>query len=178
MENKIKKINNHFIQKAFAKNFSNFGILKYTYYEPNSKEVNEKTFKVSEKETDEHPIVKKYFYSQEIEDGMNEIENEGIKVIKKISYDANNNIDDKIVLKRNELYSLKFYFLLSPIRTNGYRNNISNLSGDYLFNEAVKKDKRSEKVIQENQIQIIIDEYKKYKKKEPLLSEQWIKGLY
>ncbi len=172
MENKIKKINNHFIQKAFAKNFSNFGILKYTYYEPNSKEVNEKTFKVSEKETDEHPIVKKYFYSQEIEDGMNEIENEGIKVIKKISYDANNNIDDKIVLKRNELYSLKFYFLLSPIRTNGYRNNISNLSGDYLFNEAVKKDKRSEKVIQENQIQIIIDEYKKYKKKEPLLSEQ------
>ena len=129
-------------------------------------------FKVSDKETDEHAIVKKYFYSQEIEDGMNEIENEGIKVIKIISYDANNNLDDKIVLKRIEFYSLKFYFLLNPIRSNGYRNNISNFSGDYLFNEAVKKDKRSEKVIQENQIQIIIDEYKKYKNIEPLLSEQ------
>ena len=54
MENKIKKIIDHFIQMAFAKNCPNFGILKDTYYEPNSKEEYEKTFKVSEKETDEH----------------------------------------------------------------------------------------------------------------------------
>lgn len=172
MENKRKKINNHFIQKAFARNFSNKGLLKYTYYKPNSEVVSENTFNVNEIDTSNHPIVKKYFHSQEIEDGMNEIENEGIKVIKKIAYEANNNTDIKIILNRNEIYSLKFYFLLSSIRTNGYRNNISNLSGDYLFNEAVKKDKRGEKVIQENQIQIIIDEYKKYKKKEPLLSAQ------
>ena len=63
MENKIKKINNHFIQKAFAKNFSNFGILNYTYYEPNAREGNEKTSKVSAKVTVVHPIVKKYVYS-------------------------------------------------------------------------------------------------------------------
>ena len=36
------------------------------------------------------------------------------------------------------------------------------LSGDYLFNEAVKKDKRSEKVIQENQIQIHKRKQKKH----------------
>ena len=48
MVNKITKINNHFIPKAFAKNFSYFGILKYTDYERNSKEMKEQTYKVNE----------------------------------------------------------------------------------------------------------------------------------
>ena len=172
MKNSKKKFNNHFIQKAFAKNFSNNGLLKYTYYKPNSKVVNKKTFNVNEINTSKHPIVIKKFYSEEIENGMNEIENEGIKVIKKIICKAKDNIDNKIVLKRKELYSLKFYFLLNPIRTLNYRSGISDLSVVSLFNEAVKKDKRSKKVIQESLIKIIIEEYKKYKKKEPLLSTQ------
>ena len=173
MENKRKKINNHFIQKAFAKNFSNNGLLKYTYYKPNSKVEDEKTFNVNEIDTSKHPIVKKKFYSREIEDEMNEIENDGIKVIKKIAYYSNNNIDNKISLNGKELYHLKFYFLLSNIRTNKIREFISNLNGDHIFIDAVKKDKRSVKDIQESQIKTIIDEYKRYKKKELLLSTKF-----
>ena len=63
MDNKVQRINSHFIHKAFPKNYCNLGILKFSYFEPYSREVNVKTFKVSVKVTVVHPIVKKYFYS-------------------------------------------------------------------------------------------------------------------
>lgn len=164
-----KTINNHFIQKAFAKNFSNKGMLKWTIYNPN-KEMAENIFDVNEKNNGNHPIVIKNFHSQEIEDGMNEIESEGIKIINKIAYESNNNIERKITLKRNEIFALKFYNLLALSRTEGARSDYKNLNGDASFNYIIKNAKKTSKEIQEDIIEIIINEYKKYKNREPLES--------
>ncbi len=168
-----KTINNHFIQKGFAKNFANNGIIKWTRYQPNENILEDQTFSINSNNVADQPIVIQNFHTQEIEDGMNEIESEGINVIRKIAYEANNNLDEKIRLNRKELYALKFYKLLSSIRTEKARSNFENLNGDKLFNYVIENTDRTPKEIQEDEIKIIIDEYKRWKNKEKLLSSNY-----
>ena len=144
-------INNHFIQKAFAFNFSNNNEIKCLRYKTDKK------WNFTKKSTNQ-PISIKYFYSQEIEDSMNNIEAKGIRIIRKITSDANELEEVKIT--RKEIYDLKFYFLLGAFRSNGSRNSIANRSGDSLFNYLVEKDGRDAKSIQEESLKIIIDFHK------------------
>jgi hypothetical protein len=101
---------------------------------------------------------------------MNEIEAEGIEVIRKIAYESNNNFDKKIKLNRKEIFILKFFDLLSSSRTNKARLDFKNLNGDELFNSIIKKTNKNSKEIQEDMIQIIIHEYKRFKNGESLES--------
>ena len=147
-------INNHFIQKAFAFNFSNNNEIKCLRYKTDKK------WNFTKKSTNQ-PISIKYFYSQEIEDSMNNIEAKGIRIIRKITSDANELEEVKIT--RKEIYDLKFYFLLGAFRSNGSRNSIANRSGDSVFNYLVEKDGRDAKSIQEESLKIIIDFHKNNK---------------
>jgi hypothetical protein len=59
---------------------------------------------------------------------MNNLESEGIKVIRKIAQNAQ--YEKEIILSRKELITLQFYSLLSSTRTNKLRENIRKKDGD------------------------------------------------
>ncbi len=152
---KKSHINNHYIQKSFAKSWSDEnGNIKYIF----DGEIERKKFNINDLNKNQ-PISKKEFYSKEIEIGMNEIESDGIKVIKKI-INSNNN---SLTLYRYELISLKFYLYLSGIRTDKFRENIRNKTGDSLFNKIMNEEKREEKEIQEKYISKTIEFYREFK---------------
>ena len=151
MDDREKYINNHFIQKALAKNFAINGKLTWKIYRTNKKG----KFSIKSKN---QPIAKDYFYSEEIEKSMNILENKGILIIQKIALEGNQ-INKEVILSKKELRTLKYYCLLSSLRTNKIRNNIKELTGDSLFNEIMKKDGRNAKEIQEEQISLLVDSF-------------------
>ncbi len=146
---KNKEVNSHFIQKALVKNFANKGIIKYKKY-PNGElgtfNINDYNYR--------QPIAIKGFYSIEIENDMNNLENAGINILRKIVQKAQ--FMDEVSLNRSELITLKFYSLLSGARTHKLRDNILNKTGDSLFNKAMKESKLDPKNIQEKMIRWIL----------------------
>lgn len=151
---KKSHINNHYIQKAFAQSWSDeHGKINYIF----DGELERKTFNINDLNKNQ-PISKKYFYSKEIERAMNEIESDGIKVIKKI-IKSNKNIE----LFWHEIISLKFYLYLSGIRTCKFRDNIKNLTGDSLFNKIIREQTMDAFNIQEKYIKDTIKYYKEFK---------------
>ena len=93
--------NNHFIQKAFVFNFSINDEIRCLRYDTDEK------WNFTKKSKNQS-ISKNYFYSQEIEDSMNNIEAKGIRIIRNISIKVNELEEVKIT--RKEIYDLKFYF--------------------------------------------------------------------
>ena len=162
MKQTKKTINNHFIQKGFAKNFANNGIIKWTRYQPNENILEDQTFSINSRNVANQPIVKQNFHTQEIEDGMNKIEHHGVVVIRSITKKLNNNKNKTITLERHEIIKIKFFRLLSDRRTNKLRKNIEELSGDALFNNINFKDKRNPKDIHEWAILELIVLYEEY----------------
>ena len=146
--------NNHFLQKAIVKHFAKNGKVKWINYKTNDGG----TFNINNKN---QPIAIDNFYSKNIEIDMNNLESEGIKVIRKIAQNAQ--YEKEIILSRKELITLRFYSLLSSTRTNKLRENIRKKDGDSWFNETIKKDGRSPKKIQEKQISLILEYWKNNK---------------
>lgn len=152
MSNKYE--NNHFIQKALAKNWADKdGNIKYMVYD-DKREV--KTFNINDPNW-KHPISKKHFYSEEIEKGMNRIEKDGIQVIKKINEETI--YSKEITITRKELCSLKYYLVLSNLRTEKFRDNIKQKTGNSYFNKLIELDKRTPIEIHESMIKKLIDWY-------------------
>ncbi len=146
--------NNHFIQKALAKNFSINGNIKWARYKTNEKG----EFHILNTPNEKQPISIREFYEYEIEVGMNNLEADGMRVVNKVVFGANSS--DDIVLSRKELITLKFHSLLTSVRTKKFRNDIENLNGDSLFNEVIKKSGGTAKEIQEREISLILKYYK------------------
>ena len=154
--NKKENIYSHFLQKAFVKNFASNGKLKYIKY-PNGKL---DSFNINDSNS-KQPIVKKNFYSMHIEKEMNNLESKGIAIIRKIAYKAQ--YDYEISLNRRELITLKFYVLLSGVRTQKIRNNILNKDGDSQFNKIMREAKDTPRNIQEKMISCILTYWKSNK---------------
>lgn len=148
--NKNDEVNSHFIQKALVKNFANNGIVNYIKY-PNE----EASFFDIRDWNSRQPIAEKGFYSMEIETGMNNLEREGITVIRKIA--KNSQFQEEVSLNRRELITLKCYSLLSGVRTQKLRDNISNQTGDSLFNMIMEQENAEPKEIQEKMIECVLE---------------------
>ena len=150
------KINAHILQKALVKNFAINNKVKCVRYLTNEKW----EFNINSHNS-KQPITKVGYYSDEIEKGMNHIENYGITTVNKIIFDINNNKD--VILSRKQLMVLKFFVLLTSARTEKLRNNIAKKDGDSFFNAAIERENKTPQEIQENQIKIIMEEYLKNK---------------
>ena len=137
-------VNNHFIQKAYAKNWADEnGFIKYIV----DGDIEIRRFNINDK-NENHPISKRYFYSKEVERGMNEIENDGINIINRIK-----NIKDNFIsLNRLEANCIRCFCLLSSLRTEKLRNNYRDRTGDSLFNYIVENSGMEPNEIQEYQI--------------------------
>ena len=147
---------NHFLQKGFVKNFAINGKIKWKeYLTPKGGE-----FHITETSNANQPIVEEYFHALEIEKGMNLLEDKGLVVARKIAQQAN--FQGKIKLSREELVTLKLFSSLSGVRTRKLRNNIRDINGDSLFNEMIKKDGRTPKEIQEEQISIVLKYFEEF----------------
>ncbi|MBD5422982.1 MAG: hypothetical protein HDR43_00615 [Mycoplasma sp.] len=151
-------LNHHFIQKAFVKNFSNNEIVKWQKYKTNEHgEFNIDDFAKNQ------PIAIKNYYSVDLEIKIGDLENDGINIIKKIIkliYQHRN----KINLTRKELITLKYYFLLSIIRSTKIRNDIKNRNNSSSFNKIIDNEGKNEIEIQEKIMNLIMDSYIKCKK--------------
>lgn len=145
-----KKINHHFLQEALVKNFANNGFVQWTKYPSDQFG----TFHIEKTSKKEQPIVKQLFYSDEIENKMNNLESDGIQVVNKIAKNAQ--YYNEVSLSRREIIALRFYSLLSGARTNKLRNNIKNRDGDSQFNLMVQKAQIDAKSIQEEMITTIL----------------------
>ncbi|MDE5599392.1 MAG: DUF4238 domain-containing protein, partial [Ureaplasma sp.] len=149
--------NNHFIQKAYAKNWADEnGNIKYARDYSLPLEVN--TFNIQYK-NELHPISKQYFYSKNVEKGMNEIESDGIAIINKIKDIKQNSL----TLNRLESFTIRCFCLLSSLRTEKLRNNYKDKTGDSLFNHIVQNSGMESSEIQEHQIKQLIRYYKSLK---------------
>ena len=144
-----KEVFSHFIQRGFAKNFAINGVVKYIKY-PNGEL---SSFNLNDNNS-EHPIAIKGFFSNDIETGMNNLESNGIDIIKKIAQTAQ--FCEEVSLNRKELITLKFYSLLSGFRTHKLRNNILNRTGDSLFNKIINEAGDDPKNIQQKMIKTIL----------------------
>lgn len=146
--------NNHFIQKAYAKNWADQdGNVKYARDCSLPLEIN--TFNINEK-NELHPISKQYFYSKEVEKGMNEIENDGMVIINKIKNIEQNTFS----LNRLEANCIRCFCLLSSLRTEKLRNNYRDKTGDSWFNHIIENSGKEPAEIQEYQIKKLIEYYK------------------
>ncbi len=152
MEN--KEINSHFIQKAMVKRWAINDRVSYVIHG-----TNKGGFFNPDDYACNQPIAIKGFYIEEIEKGINILEVEGDRVIKKILL-ANN----EIILSRKEVVTLKFYFLLNSLRTELVRNMIKNPNRDWLLQKVVDKSKKTPKENQENILKILFQKYNNYKK--------------
>lgn len=166
---KSKKINHHYIQKAFVKNWCDENKnIKYTKY--NLNKIEEKTFNYDDYNKN-HPISIKHFYSRKIEDDMNILESDAMNVINKI---IDQSKSQNLSLYRYEILSLKFYLLLNEVRTLKFRNNIKNRTGNTLFNKIMNEDGRDAKSIQEEYISKILDYYRSWKSND-FINSNWTK---
>lgn len=149
---------NHVIQKAFCQPWADEnGNIYWMKHGTNEKG----KFNINDKNKN-HPIAEEYFYSEEIEKGMNELESDGISIIRKI-IDYSKSFEKKIQLTRKELIILKYFVVMSQLRTSKFRKNISNKDGDWVFNDIVKLDGRDPKELHEESIKYILEGYKKTK---------------
>lgn len=148
------KINNHFLQKAFVKNFAKNGKVNFTVY--GSQEY--KSFDIEKTSNKDQPVSEQYFYSDEIENKMMNLESQGISILRYISQTSQ--YADDVTLSRKELITLKFYLMLSSVRTKKLRDNIENLTGDSLFNISMSSDDRTSQQKQEAMINKLLDLWK------------------
>ena len=105
-----------------------------------------------------HETALKNFYSANIELGLRNIENRGIKIIRNFCEVKSSNF----TLNRTDLTILRFYCILNLYRTPTFRESIKKKTGDSLFNEILEKDNRSPKEIQECLLNILIKKITNY----------------
>ena len=161
MKRTENNVNSHFIQKAkvalWEDDKKNINYIKHRFGTENIPQ----KFNIKSNNK-KQPVAIKGFYPLDLEKGMNALESNGCRIIKNILKSSKEN---KIIFNRLETITLRFYLMLSVMRTQKVRNSIKNLDGDILFNKITKKElkNKSPEEIQFDKMRRLLKIYEDYK---------------
>ncbi len=151
-------INNHFIQKAYIKNFTDQNNW-YKWFIFDGEEVPERYgYNSIDDKVQYKAFSVDYYYSQKIEIAMNDIETESMMYINKIieNFKTNNR---HIELDYKEVSVIKCYIALSIIRTQSFRNFLKENTFRDKYEREIDNSVISDKDSQEIMIKMILEKF-------------------
>ena len=151
--NKVKKVKSHILQRGLVKNFSVNDKVKYIRYG-----TDEKGGFSTKDGAGQSPIIETNFYSEKIETGINDIEFNGILAIRKVLEAIENN--ERIELKKTEIIVLKFFEILTILRSKKFRIDIKNMDEPLNLRISSEDFNITEKKVQEDMLEVLINVFK------------------